>query len=300
MKLTSKRWCARISWLALLGVALVLTQYGCPNGGSDGGSGGGTSGGGGGAGDPGMPGVLVRQNVNSLSTTQITSLRNGVEAMKARPQSDPTSWLYQANIHGTIQGTAQPGWSQCEHGVFQFLAWHRMYLYYFERILKAAANDPDLTLPYWNYSDTSAADNRAIPEPYRTPANAGNALFEANRDLGWNQGARLATSAVDTSTAFARLNFLPPAGQSPFNSFGGGNPGTGRLESTPHNVVHSSIGNFMGDPRFAAQDPIFWAHHCNIDWLWEAWLADGGGRANPTTSAFVDQQYTFLTRPAIP
>ena len=243
------------------------------------------------------PGALVRKNINSLTPAEITSLRNGIAAMKARPESDPTSWLYQANIHGTTQGAAQTGWNQCEHGIypdFQFLGWHRLYVYYFERILRAAANDPNLTLPYWNYSDTSSADNRAIPLPYRNPVGASNALFEVNRGPGWNQGARLGTSAVDTSSAFSRLNFLPNAGQSAAQSFGGGNPGTGRLEFTPHNVVHSNISGFMGDPRFAAQDPIFWAHHCNIDRLWVAWLALGGGRANPTSAAFLNQQYTFF------
>lgn len=242
------------------------------------------------------PAVLTRHNINSLDSNQLASLRAGIAAMKARPVTDPTSWLYQANIHGTNDGPSEPAWDQCVHGAFQFLAWHRMYLYYFERILRAASGDPNLALPYWNYSDTSSPANRALPEPYRVPGNASNALFEVNRGNGWNTGqALLAPSAVDTSAAFAMLTFLPPTGQSPANSFGGGNPfGTGRLESTPHNVVHSSIGGFMGQVNFAAQDPIFWAHHCNIDRLWVAWLAQGGGRANPTGSDFLDQEYTFF------
>ena len=37
----------------------------------------------------------------------------------------------------------------------------------------------------------------------------------------------------------------------------------------------------MLDPDLAALDPIFWLHHCNIDRLWEMWLALDGGRANP-------------------
>ena len=28
----------------------------------------------------------------------------------------------------------------------------------------------------------------------------------------------------------------------------------------------------MSDPDYAALDPIFWVHHCNIDRLWAAWL----------------------------
>ena len=280
-----KKWIrpARLEKVPLLVVAvLALSAIQC--------SGGGTP-----SGDSTSPVVLVRKNVNSLSPAEITSLRNGVAAMKARPESDPTSWLYQANIHGTTQDKAQPGWSQCEHGSYKFLGWHRMYLYYFERILRDAANEPNLTLPYWNYSDRSSDDNLAIPPPYRNPASTSNALFEANRGRGWNQGARLPLSAVGTRDAFSRRNFLHGPGQNASSSFGGKKPsGYGKLEYTPHNDIHSNLGGFMLYPQYAAQDPIFWAHHCNIDRLWEGWLALGEGRANPTDADFVDQQYTFF------
>jgi tyrosinase len=65
-----------------------------------------------------------------------------------------------------------------------------------------------------------------------------------------------------------------PAGfggpQTGFNPGGGDN---GKLESVPHNDIHVWIGGFMGHPRSAAYDPIFWLHHCNIDRLWEVWRA---------------------------
>lgn len=37
----------------------------------------------------------------------------------------------------------------------------------------------------------------------------------------------------------------------------------------------------MGSVPTAAQDPIFYLHHCNIDRLWNIWLAQGGGRSAP-------------------
>ena len=43
----------------------------------------------------------------------------------------------------------------------------------------------------------------------------------------------------------------------------------------------------------AARDPIFWLHHGNIDRLWDRWIHTGGGRVNPSDTAFLDQQYTF-------
>ena len=56
---------------------------------------------------------------------------------------------------------------------------------------------------------------------------------------------------------------------------------TGLLEAQPHNTVHVKVGGWMGDPNTAAQHPIFWLHHANIDRLWEHWLDRGDDRANP-------------------
>jgi tyrosinase len=50
----------------------------------------------------------------------------------------------------------------------------------------------------------------------------------------------------------------------------------------------------MSDPDTAALDPIFWLHHCNIDRMWEHWLALGGGRSNPTTNdTWMNTAFTF-------
>ena len=47
----------------------------------------------------------------------------------------------------------------------------------------------------------------------------------------------------------------------------------------------------------AARDPVFWLHHTNIDRLWEAWLAQGGGRSNPSLpqgDPWLNQAFTFF------
>jgi len=81
----------------------------------------------------------------------------------------------------------------------------------------------------------------------------------------------------------------------PAVNFGGNNPGTGQLENRPHNNVHVAIGGWMGDPRTAAQDPIFWLHHANIDRYWNVWLKQGGGRADPTNNTtWRNRVFTFF------
>lgn len=207
--------------------------------------------------------------------------------MQRRPETEPTSWLYQANIHGAAQGAAQTAWNTCQHGSWYFLSWHRMYLYYFEKILRDASTDNQLALPYWNYSDQNDANARQIPEPYRQPANStANPLFVADRNAAMNAGGLLPESTVSLD-ALNRINFSSPAGSG--LSFGGQRSGPGHslgphslFESTPHDAVHIDVGGWMASFNTAARDPVFWLHHCNIDRLWESWLALGGGRANPT------------------
>lgn len=251
---------------------------------------------------PGGPQVFVRPNMKTLAPDgpEIAAFRQGVQVMKSRPASDPTSWLYQANIHGTYDTPALEAWNTCQHGTFFFLSWHRMYLYYFERILRKASGDPNFALPFWDYTDPT---QRAIPEPLRNPANAQNPLFVAERNDGINEGAQIPASATTFTQAMNFTNFTSPQGAG--LSFGGQRVPQpvhfggifGQLESQPHNIIHVLVGGqdgWMSDPNLAARDPIFWLHHANIDRLWNVWKALEGGRVDPTDQNWLDQKFVFF------
>src|ERR1700760_2564998 len=94
----------------------------------------------------------VRRSIGDLireRSPTIESYRRGVDVMMQRPMTDKTSWLFQAAIHGlpedAITEQLKPlksYWQQCPHGNYFFLSWHRMYLHFFERILRKASGDP--------------------------------------------------------------------------------------------------------------------------------------------------------------
>jgi Common central domain of tyrosinase/Polyphenol oxidase middle domain/Protein of unknown function (DUF_B2219) len=253
---------------------------------------------------------FVRQSVATLTPAQIASLRHGIAVMMSRSISDPTSYAFQANIHGTPSSPSTPqemaSWNNCEHGSYHFFSWHRMYIYFFDRILRAAAGDPELVLPYWNWTDPA---QRTLPAPFRQPADSSNPLYippttssTPGRPAAFDSGsASLGAGTVDYSVAFADTNFDSPTGSGA--SFGGQiaapmqfNGPHGAFESQPHDVVHVAVGGLNGlmtDPDTAAKDPIFWLHHANIDRMWNRWLAQGGGRGDPSDAAWRNQQFTF-------
>jgi hypothetical protein len=245
--------------------------------------------------------IFTRKNIYTLTTAEIDTLRAGIAAMKAKPATDPTSWLYQAKMHALNSGSALALQDQCQHRQFFFTAWHRMYTYYFERILRKASGNPSFALPYWNYTDVDA--QRIIPEAYRLPANATtNALYNGSRSAVYNGGAALPASDVSYSNAFSLTNFTTPTLGSP--SFGGrtvaapahfpASSGSGRLEQSPHNNVHNDVGGDMATGE-SPRDPIFWLHHANIDRLWKKDCA-GRGTHEPDERYGVDEHRLHVLR----
>jgi tyrosinase len=250
-------------------------------------------------------GVLTRYEAGSPEGVKaLGHYAAAVKKMKERDSKDPTSWGYQAAIHGSTKFPKKDPWNQCEHQSWFFLPWHRMYLFFFEQIVRRAVVETkgpeDWTLPYWDYGP--GGDSARLPEQFREPANeAANPLYVEARADYYNEGGRLPYeepgSIVTAARALAAPSFLGSA------RFGGGDRNisgkphfwgeTGLLENSPHNGVHRELLGWMGDPKTAAQDPIFWLHHCNIDRIWAIWN-EGKSRPNPGDDKWLDQTFTFF------
>lgn len=241
--------------------------------------------------------VFVRQNIYDLAPDDpiVTGYQKAIKHMQSLPETDPTSWAYQSAIHGTNASGNQPGWNQCQHGSFFFISWHRMYLYYFERIIRKYSENPNWALPYWNYS---TPNTRSIPAVFRD--NTGdNPLYIPQRNASMNAGAELSSFTV----SLACLEKIPFTGTpASLESFGGQTvpepqhffTGTGALENVPHNQVHVAIGGWMLNPNTAAQDPIFWLHHSNIDRLMNVWLNMDAGRQWTNNQTWLNNSFPFF------
>ena len=259
-----------------------------------------------------MADLLVRRDIWSLEEDgpwhPITKAFAGaIAVMKQRQASDPTSLAAQAAIHSSTTGDWR---EQCQHRSWYFLPWHRLYLYWFEQIVRAAVCDlpgidPEVArtwaLPYWNYS--RGARYAAIPAAFREPElpeGGENPLYLPERNGYINHGDPVPAEATDTSVALGPPFFSLPA---PTGGFGGGVTGLnhfsedpnargGALEQTPHNDVHVAVGGYMADFDTAGLDPVFWMHHANIDRLWSVWLSQPG-RDNPDDGRWSNERFRF-------
>ncbi len=274
---------------------------------------------------------LVRRDIWALEEEAGTwhpitdAYARAVGVMQGRDDDDPTGWAYQAAVHGAPPGRQRDQFiDQCQHNTWFFLPWHRMYLHFFERIVRAALAEIDevpddvkqgWALPYWNYDrgDGTAALPPAFLEPTLADGQTPNPLFTDLRDSRIAAGGELNPFAVSAARALAEGFFAQDP--IPGGTVGFGGPVTawnhfdespdaapGALEQTPHNMVHGGVGGpggLMSAFDTAPLDPVFWMHHANIDRLWGEWLKQTG-RENPSQSAWADEPFDFHTEDGTP
>jgi hypothetical protein len=192
-------------------------------------------------------------------------------------------------------------WGTCIHGDAEpshFFTWHRMYLYFFERVLRAASGNPHFALPYWDYTNNKADAAQPASAPWRIPAaflapppNTPAPLFERRRTAGFGDAVQLDTDQTDIDSVLSNGTFVE------FQP---------TLERGVHGFIHCAVGNqclapHMGLIPFSANDPLFWHHHTNIDRLWECWTTKYGRDANPTNNAeWMQQSFKFVNEQGAP
>ncbi|OVA07052.1 Tyrosinase [Macleaya cordata] len=77
--------------------------------------------------------------------------------------------------------------------------------------------------------------------------------------------------------------------------------GPGTLELAPHNTLHAWVGSNLNPERenmgtfySAVRDPIFYAHHSNIDRLWDVWKGLRGNKSSEIVDPDCLDSYFFF------
>ena len=241
--------------------------------------------------------IVLRKSINAFTPAELTKLQSAYTALRALPASDKRTWVLQADMHALFCDSCTNSPTDI-HGSWNFFPWHRAYLYYYERILGSLAGDINhFRMPYWDWENV-----RTLPGPYRRRAAPPTRYGTATAIAEWPAGE---LPVADGTTA--RINTLNLI--TDFATFGGSVCFGGAMESNPHGTIHMDVGQAgspfhdMGNLGYAARDPLFFAHHCNIDKLWSGWndLAGGGGLPpnaykNPTDAGFLTRAGRSMTR----
>jgi tyrosinase len=210
--------------------------------------------------------LTLRPSVTKLSPAELATLRSAIG--KALQLDDERGYQYFANWHGVTLG-------YCRHHEDLFLPWHRAYLYYFELALREV--EPTLALPWWDWttsatipaayteaSDPSGNENVLSKAPIKPWGPANVAPPETSRKVG---RPPVQGPPYDLRYALAATSYKD------FED---------RLWEV-HDTVHVWVGGTMGDPSWAAYDPLFWAHHTMVDRVWRIWQHDNPGASPPAT-----------------
>ena len=220
----------------------------------------------------------IRRDVSELDENDpdLLSYQDAIIKMRALPDEHPHSWKTQFEIHGKL----------CEHRSWFFLPWHRAYLYYYEDIIRELSGNENFALPYWDWSahpelPTSFREEgsplhhpRAITDT-STPWLESTIPSEIERQLESTVFTVIFGQEADTISTRTLADGTLKVTLNRFRS--------GALEGGAHNIIHSKLGgkrppwSDMGATEMAANDPIFWCHHANVDRLWAEWNEGGEG-----------------------
>jgi hypothetical protein len=184
----------------------------------------------------------------------------GYKKMLAMPREKPGSAVYQAWLHyhycQQIDGASASAAFPSIHENSAFLPWHRAYLFYYERLIQVLSGVPGFRLAAFDWEKKQQIPKFFINDwatvPGCTPAGCRFEYVSDSVDLGQTH--------VTTWLHSNNSQDFQGKADSPSQAVGG-----------PHGAVHQSLGSFMHNLPYAAFDPIFFAHHANIDRFWENW-----------------------------
>lgn len=168
-----------------------------------------------------------------------------------------------------------------------FLAWHRAYLYYFEKRLQELVSGA--SIPYWDW-----ARLRQVPPDFLGPGN----VLNHRRTPGSIVPTLPSLQSIEGPRGLLSL--------ATYRSF------ASQLENSPHNRVHNWVGADMANIAISPRDPLFWCHHAHVDHLWDRWqrshtfdgpadpslrLNLGGARVIPVRDVLhiSDLEYEYVT-----
>ncbi|CAM6124344.1 unnamed protein product [Calypogeia fissa] len=263
--------------------------------------------------------IRVRKAVHKLDEEYIRKYERAYELLRALPPHDPRSWEAQSKLHCAYCAEAYSQFNSSAtldvHHGWLLMPFHRWYLYFHERILATLIGDDTFAIPYWAWDvqDETSPPANIMPymftnvssplyDPFRchihrpphrvdlkiqvTPHNRQpEELTRSNHYNMWR------VMIGETQTAEAFFGKKVSQGDEVESK-------AGRFETGPHAAVHgwtgdetTPFGEDMAPAYTAAKDPLFFAHHSQVDRLWLMW--NGLGGRNFDHPDWLDAEFLF-------
>ncbi|KAE8672849.1 RER1C family protein [Hibiscus syriacus] len=263
--------------------------------------------------------VRVRRPAHLLNESFIAKYNKALSIMKSLPYDDPRSFTRQAELHCQFCTGAYEQLNHSDspvniHRTWLFFPWHRMMIYFHERILGSLIDDDSFTLPFWAWD---IPEGMPVPDYY---VNKNLAFFHTERDFSHfpprvadldysteNDPPRVSNDEqIDVNLKFMYTQMVSGARKTElfmgcaYKAHDGYCNSPGTVESAPHNTLHTWMGSGLNPGRedmgkfySAAKDPIFYAHHSNIDRLWEVWREINDRQLDITDPDWLDSFFFF-------
>jgi tyrosinase len=231
--------------------------------------------------------VFLRKNIRNIDNKDLLKIRNAIRDMMSR--IDNQGYGYIAGEHGW------PG-KFCKHEpenddlgrrIDPFLPWHRAYLYNFEKLMQERLDGELVGLPWWDWH-SPATISEGIPKSFSDESvdNKPNPLFnfhmnfkardDQGREVTIDRETKRNPKPPGVLAEYIRRFHMQLADIPDLYSLQDFSQFSERLRIGWHNSIHNWVGGDMGIVAFAAYDPIFWIHHCNIDRIWAIWQTRNG------------------------
>jgi tyrosinase len=231
--------------------------------------------------------VALRKDIYSLTPDELAAYREAIAKLKER--TDNKGYNYLAGLHGVPSHL-------CVHHQWDWLPWHRAYLYLFEQCLQDQV--PGVTIPWWDWT-SAETHTQGIPAAFADatdPDGQPNPLLKAQIEVPHPQPTwPTETHRAPRSPSSLLLPTSDQAQSCLDISFFDKDP-TGFSEAFAglHDNVHNWVGGEMGTPAWAGFDPLFWSHHCMVDRLFYQW------QIQPSHASFVWDPQLLSTALSVP
>ncbi|KAG6541895.1 hypothetical protein Mapa_016723 [Marchantia paleacea] len=256
--------------------------------------------------------------------------------MRAFLDNDPRSFKRQNEIHcaygtGSFIQDGSTNLSIDIHLNWHFLPWHRMFIYFHEKILQKLLKDPEFTLHFWNF-DISVTLSTGRPDGcykaghFLAPMHSdpSKSTFEPNRTYRAFEPSRPVDLSFDVSqwnplsgnpAVFPNYTLeeqvlrnrtimhISVVSSSNASSFIGKHYrvgddrildpaiAAGNFEKWPHISLHMWVGGLMIPAQTSPRDPIFYTFHANVERIWDLWHKLGDGSVDPTDPDWLDAEF---------